>query len=89
MATYTESELDLIFRKGWPVRGYPGYVYDCDSRIIGRHEYGKRTTYGWEVDHQVPASLGGPSVYGNLRPRHWLGNSYSGGLLGGLLSGQR
>jgi len=57
---------------------------DCDNRIICRAEYGKYTAFGWQVDHAIPVVLGGPDFFSNLRPRHWMGNSAAGGLLGGL-----
>jgi hypothetical protein len=58
---------------------------DCDGRWILWDEYGKRGTYGWEVDHIVPKAFGGLDVWSNLRARHWLGNSQAGGFAGSLL----
>lgn len=86
MATYSERDLDLIFAKAQPYPGYPGYALDCDGRIIGRHAYGQAGDFGWEVDHVIPSAIGGLHAFGNVRPRHWMGNSSAGGLLGGLLN---
>jgi hypothetical protein len=57
---------------------------DCDGRIIRWDEYGKMTTYGWEIDHAHPIGFGGLDVYGNLRARHWFGNRKAGGLMSGF-----
>jgi len=84
--SYTDTELDLIFSQAAPVLGAPGVARDCDGRLICRSHYGLEGAYGWEVDHAVPKALGGLETYANLRPRHWLGNSTAGGLLGQALT---
>lgn len=83
--TYSERELDDIFYGGGdPVPGWPpGYIYDCDGRIVCRWEHGEYSKYGWQVDHDPPLSLGALlGGFSRLRPRHWLGNTSAGGLLG-------
>ncbi|MGQ0677244.1 MAG: hypothetical protein ACT4N4_14330 [Rhodospirillales bacterium] len=82
MSEYSESALDLIFSKAQYVS--LGVRIDCDGRIIWRSEYGKYTAHGWHVDHDIPSILGGGDGFANLRPRHWLGNTRAGGLLGGI-----
>jgi hypothetical protein len=83
---YTEQELDNVFYVAPAVPGKPGYVYDCDGRMICRWEYGKQSACGWQVDHDPPLALAG--FFGwrfNLRPRHWFGNTSAGGALGNVL----
>lgn len=58
---------------------------DCDGRIIVWSEYGLRSDFGWQIDHIVPLSLGGPDSLGNLRARHWRGNMAAGTILGNAL----
>ncbi|HZT51902.1 MAG TPA: HNH endonuclease signature motif containing protein [Stellaceae bacterium] len=82
---YTEAELVEIFTKAAPCVGWPEWAIDCDNRIIRFTEYGRYTAFGWQVDHIRPVALGGIDAMTNLRPRHWQGNSFAGGLLGGLL----
>lgn len=41
-------------------------------------EYGKRTLFGWEIDHIVPVSRGGSDDLRNLRPLHWENNQANG-----------
>ena len=86
MSGYDDNTLNLIFaRAAWTI-GWPEYGMDCDGRIIRRSEYGLYTAHGWQVDHIIPSMVGGKDFLGNLRPRHWLGNSAAGGLLGNLPS---
>lgn len=59
--------------------------YDDDGNIIRYSEYGQFSTFGWEIDHQVPSALGGLNTYANLRPLHWRANRSRGGLIGALL----
>lgn len=57
--------------------------------LIRYHDHGDRSSpYGWEIDHKLPAALGGIDGFGyaNLRPLHHRINSGLGGLLGAHLS---
>src|SRR4051794_17465163 len=44
---------------------------DCDGRSIRWSEYGKLSTYGWEIDHATPICFGGTDALHNLRARHY------------------
>lgn len=44
----------------------------CCGREIKRSHYGKRSSkYGWEMDHDVPHSMGGENSIFNFRALHW------------------
>lgn len=45
----------------------------CGAWIIRNH-YGLHTSYGWEVDHVYPQSLGGDDNQENLRAMQWENN---------------
>lgn len=60
------------------------YKVDCDGRYMLWTEYGKRSMYGWQIDHAFPSVFGGLTVGANLRARHWRGNAEAGGTLAGM-----
>jgi hypothetical protein len=62
---------------------------DCDGRYVSWSDYGKLSTYGWQIDHIAPKALGGLDVPSNVRARHHLGNARAGGLLGNALANVR
>ena len=63
-----------------------GYRKDDHGNLIRFQDYGKRNSeYGWEIDHEVPSSLGGSDWLGNVRPLHWRANVRKSDSLGGLL----
>ncbi|HML15144.1 MAG TPA: hypothetical protein VK456_17690 [Xanthobacteraceae bacterium] len=81
---WTDEEKKII---AWNnVLPIPGKTYkvDCDGLYIVWEEYGKRSDYGWQIDHAVPEVFGGLSTITNLRARHWRGNSRAGGYAGAL-----
>jgi hypothetical protein len=81
--TEQERRKSIAWSKAIPMENSFDRI-DCDGRIICWAEYGKKTARGWEIDHATPTALGGADVYGNLRARHWEGNSRAGGILSGL-----
>ena len=84
----TESRRKFVaWSKARLIPGWPSYRQDCDGRWICWSDYGKNGTYGWQIDHILPRSLGGSDLDHNLRARHWLGNTSAGGILGRLMAG--
>lgn len=72
-----------------PVPGTSETRMDCDGRYIDWFEYGKTSAFGWQIDHITPTALGGGDVPGNVRARHYIGNTSAGGLLGALFNTKR
>lgn len=48
------------------------------GREIHRKDYGKRTEFGWNIDHVKPISYGGDNEIKNLQPVHWQTNKDKG-----------
>jgi len=71
--TYTEQQK----RDVWEKRKAPKTAttgYDVRRREIHWGEYGKLTKYGWQVDHIIPESKGGPHELDNWQPLHHKSN---------------
>lgn len=49
---------------------------ECGAWMF-RGDYGKRTEYGWVVDHIKPVSEGSTDDISNLRPLHWENTAHS------------
>lgn len=58
---------------------------DCDGLFMRLSGYGKGPQYGWQIDHIVASALGGPDTFANKRPRHRVGNSLAGAMVGNAL----
>ena len=72
-----EQFLDLVWQKGNVVITHdPRHARQDDyGRWMVRAEYGnRRSDWGWEMDHKIPASRGGSDALGNLRPLNWRSN---------------
>ena len=66
------------WNKAHPIPGYNPAVLrqDIFGSLILWSDYGKRTEYGWEIDHQLPQGKY-PSLtwdMSNLRALHWKNN---------------
>ena len=72
---WSERAIQLVWEKGIRVEGYPETIRkDVCGDWIQRNQHGSHSNYGWEIDHIVPASRGGPDALHNLRPLHWQNN---------------
>lgn len=87
-ADHEEVKKRAVFSKGIidPKFDASEWRRDVDGYLINYSEYGRTSTFGWEIDHALPSALGGGDQYANLRPLHWQNNRRRGGLLGSLLN---
>lgn len=69
-----------VWQKATPVLGYDPNLFRVDDygNPIAFYEYGKLTSYGWEIDHNLPRSKGGNNHINNLQPLHWRANRMKG-----------
>ena len=51
--------------------GFETFSIDHRGTSISLFEYGRRSTYGWVIEHIVPPTSGGTDTIENLRPLHW------------------
>ena len=66
--------------------GFGEWRLDHFGSLLKWSDHGDRNSpHGWEIDHIVPAALGGTDHPSNLRPLHWRRNAAMGGLLGALM----
>ncbi len=71
-----ESTVNMVWDKATKVDNFDPAQFRkdaCGAWIIRNH-YGLQTSYGWEVDHVYPQSLGGDDNPENLRAMHWENN---------------
>lgn len=68
---YSPLVIGEVWEKGKKEFGFVFFKRDRFGKIIAKHEYGKRTQYGWEIVHLVPLSEGGIDEIDNLIPVHW------------------
>ncbi len=71
---FEETTINAVWEKARKEFGFYFYRRDICEAVIAKHEYGKRTKYGWEIDHIVPVSAGGTDDIDNLQPLHWENN---------------
>ena len=66
--SFAIATVNAVWEKAQKEFGFFFYRKDHCSAVIAKHEYGKKTRYGWEVDHIVPVSRGGTDDIENLQP---------------------
>ena len=74
---FDHSVVDKVWAKARP-SGTLGVAYDVCGATIHRADYGKTTTFGWEIDHKDPVANRGTDDLSNLQPLHWENNRSKG-----------
>lgn len=76
MANFTEDKINSVWEKATKVDGQDSTKYrqDIAGAWIQRDMYGKEESFGWEIDHMFPQSLGGTDHLSNLQPLQWENN---------------
>ncbi len=75
---FHEARKVSAWNKARPIPGYDPAVWrqDAFGDTILWSDYGKRTEFGWEIDHQLPQSKYPFLTWNmsNLRALHWKNN---------------
>jgi hypothetical protein len=76
MANFTEDKINSVWEKAKKIDGQDGAKYrqDVGGAWIQKDKYGKEESFGWEIDHMFPESLGGNENLANLQPLQWENN---------------
>jgi hypothetical protein len=76
MANFTDDKINAVWEKAKKVAGQdPNKLrQDVGGAWIQKDKYGKEESFGWEVDHMFPESLGGTQNTDNLQALQWENN---------------
>ena len=76
MANFTQDKINAIWDKAKKIDGQDSMKYrqDVGGAWIQYDKYGKEESFGWEIDHMFPESLGGTNHTTNLQPLQWENN---------------
>ena len=78
---YTEEQKRNIWEKGRAVDNYNPQMFRkdaCGAWIMWDKFGDQDSIYGWEIDHILPQSLGGPDIPDNMRPLQHQNNASKG-----------
>ena len=76
MANFTDDEINAAWDNAKKVDGKDPdkYRQDSSGAWMQRDRYGKEESFGWEVDHMFPESLGGDKNLANIQALQWENN---------------
>lgn len=77
-AEFDSATIDLVWDKAFSEWGFYFFRKDIYSYSMAKQDFGKKTKYGWEIDHIIPVSRGGTDDLSNLQPLHWKNNRRKG-----------
>jgi 5-methylcytosine-specific restriction endonuclease McrA len=74
---FNMTEISEVWASVPACAGYKTCI-DPWGRQMNRDEYGKKSEFGWNIDHVKPISAGGLNDERNLQPLHWKSNKQKG-----------
>lgn len=76
MANFTDDKINAVWEKAKKVDGLDPNIYrqDVGGAWMQKDKYGKEESFGWEIDHMFPESLGGNENTANLQAMQWENN---------------
>jgi 5-methylcytosine-specific restriction endonuclease McrA len=70
--------IDQVWQRANAGAGFYMFRRDACGTEIAKHEFGKTTPLGWEIDHIRPVAAGGTDELDNLQPLQWENNRRKG-----------
>jgi HNH endonuclease len=78
---YTKDMVYRIWEKAMVIDDKDPEIWRLDvcGHVIHFYDFGNvNSSYGWEIDHVLPVSLGGDEELANLQPLYWNTNRLKG-----------
>ena len=68
---FDPATVNAVWEKGQKVYGFYFFKRDSFGEVIAKHDFDKKTQYGWKIVRIVPSTQGGTDEIDNLEPMHW------------------